>query len=250
MINKLALLLVSSLALSSAAYAEISQAEFEAALTKYVKTEKGQDVLGEAFQGYVQRMQAKAKKNKGQQERADMEKYFKNPVKVPVGNSPSKGPKDAKVTVVEFSDFECPFCVRGNSTMVELLKAYPKDVRLVFKNLPLPFHKNAKPAAAAALAAGKQGKFWEMHDVLFQNTKNLNTELYEGTAKKLGLDLAKFKKDMASKEIADQIEADMKIARDNDISGTPGFFVNGVPVKGAYPIDHFKKLVDRWLKKG
>ena len=131
--------------------------------------------------------------------------------------------------------------------MKEVLKNYPKDVKLVFKNLPLPFHKNAEPAARAALAAGKQGKFWEMHDKLFANQKKLNEAFYTSTAKDLGLNVETFKKDYASDELKKQVKDDAAQARKLGIQGTPGFTVNGVMVKGAYPFDHFKGIVDRWL---
>ena len=114
----------------------------------------------------------------------------------------------------------------------------------------MAFHKQAKPAAAAALAAGEQGKFWEMHDALFNNQRSLSPTFYEEQAEKLGLDVDKFKKDMESEAIQKQIDEDVKLAGKHGISGTPGFFVNGVAVKGAYPLDHFKKIVDRWLKQG
>ncbi|MCB0317866.1 MAG: thioredoxin domain-containing protein [Bdellovibrionales bacterium] len=151
--------------------------------------------------------------------------------------------------MVEFSDFQCPYCKRGADTMAEVLKAYPNDVNLVFKNLPLPFHKQAGPAAKAALAAGKQGKFWEMHDRLFNNQQRLSAGFYEEQAKDLGLDVEKFKTDLNDPELEKQLKADMDLAQKHGISGTPGFFVNGVEVRGAMPVDHFKGIIDRWLKE-
>lgn len=134
--------------------------------------------------------------------------------------------------------------------MEKVLEMYPNDVKLVFKNLPLPMHPEAGPSARAALAAGKQGKFWEMHDAFFQNQAKLNENFYVEKAKSLGLNVDKFKADMASNEIAEMVKNDAAIAQQNDISGTPGFFVNGVAVKGAYPPEHFKKIIDRWLSGG
>lgn len=227
--------------------AELSQADFTKAMEKYLGTEDGQAKIGTAIQEYFKKQQKKAQEDRAKQDQTSLEDQFKNPVKVDVGNSPAKGPADAKVTIVEYSDFECPFCKRGADTVEQVLKAYPKDVRVVFKNMPLPFHKNAKPAALAALAAGKQGKFWEMHDKLFENQGKLGDALYTDSAKALGLNMEQFKKDMADPALAASIEADAKQGNEIGIQGTPGFSVNGVLVKGAYPLEHFKTIIDRWL---
>jgi protein-disulfide isomerase len=128
-----------------------------------------------------------------------------------------------------------------------VLKAYPNDVKIVFKNLPLAFHNEAEPAAKAALAAGKQGKFWEFHDELFANQQKLGDAFYEDTAKKLGLKVDQWKKDLASPEIEAAVKADKNEADRLEVRGTPGFFVNGVRVAGAYPFEHFKLIVDRLL---
>lgn len=232
------------------ARAEISDEQFSNMLNKYLESEKGREQIGKTAQKYFEDLRDKARKDMENQQKVELESQFKNPVKIDPGSSPAKGPSSAKVTVIEFSDFECPFCSRGKATIDQVLKAYPNDVKVVFKNLPLPFHKNATPAAKAALAAGKQGKFWEFHDILFENQKTLSDKFYFDTASKLGLDIEKFKTDMASEEIAKAIEADKKLAEEHGISGTPGFFVNGVAVKGAYPFDHFKGIIDRWLNGG
>ena len=225
-----------------------ADAKFDQQIEQYLETEKGKEQIGKALESYMQDRQAKARKQAEEQANADVERQFKNPVKIDAGKSPAKGPANAKVTIIEFSDFQCPYCTRGKDTMDQVLKAYPNDVKVVFKNLPLPFHQQALPAAKAALAAHKQGKFWEMHDELFANQQALKPEFYEATAKKLGLDVEKFKKDLTDPEIEKQINEDKELAAKNDIQGTPGFFVNGVAVKGAYPLDHFKTIIDRWLK--
>ena len=129
------------------------------------------------------------------------------------------------------------------------MKTYPKDVRVVFKQMPLGFHKDALPAAKASLAAGKQGKFWEYHDVLFANYKKLKRPNLESYAKDLGLNMKKFVKDMDSPEVAAQVSADMAEAKRIGVRGTPNSFVNGVPVKGARPFEGFKKVVDQELAK-
>ena len=227
--------------------AEVSKEEFQKMLSTYLDTDEGRELIGKTAEKYFRTKQEDAKKKEEEKAAAEMESQFKNPVKIDAGASPIKGPADAKVTIIEFSDFQCPYCSRGRETMEEVLKSYPKDVRVVFKNLPLPFHKQAEPAARAALAAGKQGKFWEMHDAFFTNQKSLADQFYTEQAQKLGLNMEQFKKDMESEELKKQVQADAELAKTHGISGTPGFFVNGVAVKGAYPFEHFKTIIDRWL---
>jgi protein-disulfide isomerase len=236
-----------TISMAFSASAEITPDDFNKAMEKYLATDVGQEKLGDTIQDYFRKQQAKAQEQQAKAADVAMEEQFKNPVKVDVGNSPVKGPKDAAITIVEFSDFECPFCTRGDNTVKEVMKNYEGKVKIAFKNLPLSFHKNAEPAARAALAAGKQGKFWEMHDALFANQKSLGDAFYTKTAEGLGLDMTKFKADMASEELKNSIKADMKQAEELGISGTPGFVVNGVMVKGAYPYEHFAKIIDRQL---
>ncbi|MDC0358274.1 thioredoxin domain-containing protein [Oligoflexia bacterium] len=238
------------ISLSSVALAEMKQAEFEKMFKTYIGTDKGQEAVGSAVETYFKGLKDKRRKEQEVRQEAQLEEQFKNPVKVSVGSSPVKGPKNAKVTIIEFSDFQCPYCKRAADTMAQVLKEYPNDVKVSFKNLPLGFHKHAMGAAKAALAAGKQGKYWEMHDALFENQKDLGPDYFTKAAKNLKLDMDKFKKDMDSEEIAKQIAEDQKLAAKHEIRGTPGYFVNGVQVKGAYPFDHFKMIIDRWLKKG
>ncbi|MHB1845233.1 MAG: DsbA family protein, partial [Deltaproteobacteria bacterium] len=169
--------------------------------------------------------------------------------KVEVGNGWVKGPKDAKVTIVEFSDYQCPFCGRVEPTIAQIEKSYPKDVRIVWRNEPLPFHPNAMPAAEAAEAAGAQGKFWQMHDLLFQNQRDLSPANYEKWAQQLGLNMAKFKADVASHKAKDKIEADNKYAQSVGASGTPNFFIDGRQLVGAQPFEQFKSIIDDEIKK-
>ena len=222
---------------------------FAQKIEAYLATEKGKEQIGKALESYMNERQARAKKEAEQKQVAELENQFKNPVKIDIGKSPVKGPASAKVTIIEFSDFQCPYCTRGRETMEKVLKEYPNDVKVVFKNLPLPFHNQAMPAAKAALAAHRQNKFWEMHDELFANQQKLNEGFYVEAATKLGLNIDQFKKDMADPEIEKQVKEDAALAEKNDIQGTPGFFVNGVAVKGAYPYEHFKTIIDRWLAK-
>jgi protein-disulfide isomerase len=167
--------------------------------------------------------------------------------KLPVGTSYSKGPKDALVTIVEFSEFQCPFCTRVLPTLKKIHETYKDDVRVVFKHNPLPFHKDAPLAAQAALAAGEQGKFWEMHDLLFTNTKTLKEDNLNGYAKKLGLDMTKFAAALKSEKTKKMVAADQALARKVGARGTPHFFINGKRLSGAQPFDNFKKEIDAQL---
>ena len=128
-------------------------------------------------------------------------------------------------------------------------KSTRKDVKLVLKNLPLPFHKRAKPAARAALAAGAQGKYWEMHDLLFENQSKLDDATFFKHAEKIGLDMAKFKADYNGEKFAKMVDEDMALATKLGVRGTPGFFINGVKLQGAQPLPEFKRIIDEWLKR-
>ena len=168
------------------------------------------------------------------------------------------GAKHAKVTIVEFSDFQCPFCRRVIPTVKEIMQKYPKDVELVFVNQPLPFHDNAKGAAKAFLAAHRQGKAWEMHDKMFANQQALAAADLEKYAKEVGLNVAKFKKDMDDPAMDKLIADDQALAGSVGANGTPTFFINGRELSGAQPlrrrsqtiIDEEIKKADELLKKG
>lgn len=169
--------------------------------------------------------------------------------KVPVDDAHAKGPKDALVTIIEWSDFQCPFCKRVGPTMAKVHETYGNKVRVAFKHNPLGFHKNALPAAMAAEAAGKQGKFWEMHDKLFENGRALTEDNFVKWAGELKLDVNKFKKDLKSKELEEKIKKQQKQGVTLGARGTPAFFVNGRFLSGAQPFERFKTLIDEELKK-
>ncbi len=171
-------------------------------------------------------------------------------VPVDVKNDHIMGNNDeALVTVVEFSDFECPFCSRGANTVTDLKKEYGDKVRVVFKHHPLPFHQKARPAHAASIAAGKQGKFWEFHDLCFQNQRELGDENLIKWATELKLDIAKFNKDRADASTEKQMASDMEMASTVSVRGTPNFAINGRKVVGAQPLPVFKAVVDEELEK-
>ncbi len=249
MVNRVLSLSALLLLGAGVAVAETPDKAFEAQMEKYLNSDVGQSMVGKAMENYVKKRQEDARKKQDEMAKAQLEEQFKKPVSIDIGKSPVKGPENAKITIIEFSDFQCPFCTKGTTTMNDLMKANPNDVKVVFKHLPLPFHPEAMPSAKASYAAQQQGKFWEMHDALFANQSSLGAELYEATAKKLGLDMDKFKKDMESPAAEAAVKADMAVAEKNGIQGTPGFFVNGVAVKGAYPQTHFQMIIDRLLGK-
>jgi protein-disulfide isomerase len=170
-------------------------------------------------------------------------------VDVAVGNAPVKGPKGAPVTIVIFSDFQCPFCSRVEPTLKELEQSYPGKVKFAWKNFPLPFHDKAQLAAEAALAAGEQGKFWEYHDKLFANQQALDRPALEKYAEDLGLNMGKFKAALDSGKFKSQIDKDKEEGQKSGVSGTPAFFINGDRLVGAQPVDAFKKAVDGALAK-
>ncbi|BDG09371.1 DsbA family protein [Anaeromyxobacter paludicola] len=172
------------------------------------------------------------------------------PVKVDIRpDDPAKGPAQAPVTVVEFSDFQCPFCSRAEPTVHQLEQLYGNDLRVVWKHQPLPMHPNAMPAAEAAEAAREQGKFWPMHDLLFQNQTQLSPEAYERFARQLGLDLPRFRAAMSSGKYRARIQEDMAQGQRAGVNGTPAFLVNGELLVGAQPIEAFKAVVDRQLER-
>ncbi|RMG94814.1 MAG: thioredoxin [Deltaproteobacteria bacterium] len=169
---------------------------------------------------------------------------------VPTGEDrPTWGKDTALVTIIEFSDFQCPFCNRVTGTLEQIKQNYGNDVRIVYRQLPLPFHKQAKPAAKAALAAHRQGKFWEMHDKLFANQKALTEENFKKWAQEIGLDVAKFEKDMKDPALDKIIEEDMKTANQWGARGTPAFFINGRFLSGAQPYPRFEALIKEELEK-
>jgi protein-disulfide isomerase len=173
--------------------------------------------------------------------------------KVPVTNQqPQKGPADALVTIVEFSEFECPFCARVNPTVAQALKEYDGKLRVVWRNNPLPFHKNATPAAIAAMEAHAQGgndKFWKMHDLLFQNQKALGREDLEKYAQQVGLDLSAFRQALDTNKHEAAIKQDQEVAAKLGARGTPAFFINGRKLMGAQPYEQFKELIDDEVRR-
>jgi protein-disulfide isomerase len=187
---------------------------------------------------------------------------------IDVDDDPFLGPKDAKVVVVEFSDFECPYCGAAMGTHEELVQrfksqdpdweaAVPKmkelakqgKIKFVYRDFPLSFHPQAKSAAEASECADEQGKFWVYHDALFENQDMLSNELYLELAEQLGLDVNKFKTCVETGKYGQEVQADVSYGAKVGVSGTPTFFVNGVKVTGAQPYSVFKQIIDAELSK-
>jgi len=166
--------------------------------------------------------------------------------KVPIGLSPQRGPADAWVTVVEFSDFECPFCGREAPVLSQLLSAYPADVRLVYKHFPLSQHPDAVPAAVAAECAGDQGKFWEMHDLLFAHQDALSDQDLARYAGQLGvvMDTWQACRSTAGGPAAARVQADQALGSAIGVAATPTLVVNGAVYPGAYSLDSYRPVVD------
>jgi protein-disulfide isomerase len=167
---------------------------------------------------------------------------------LPIGSSAIKGNKSAPVTIVEFSDFQCPYCARLQPTLTQVLNAYPKDVKLVFKDFPLSFHKQAKNAAKAARSAGEQGKYWEMHDLIFEKFSTVNEAMMKEFAGKLNLDMNKFNADFGSTKYDKLIQQDINMGRTAGVTGTPSLFLNGKRMQRR-SVDDFKTAIDAILKK-
>ncbi len=179
-----------------------------------------------------------------------LEDRIKAAIPVDLNNAPVKGDAGAPITMVIFSDFQCPFCKRVVPTLDEIMKAYPGKVKFAFRQNPLPMHKNAMSAAKASLAANEQGKFWQMHDAMFENQADVATDQgIEKIAQKIGLNMAKFKADWKSNKYEAQINKDIEFTRSSGATGTPAFFLNGVALKGARPFASFKEVIDKLLEK-
>jgi protein-disulfide isomerase len=176
-------------------------------------------------------------------------KLLDDPVPVATAGSPSLGPENAAITLVEFSDFQCPFCYKAAAELAATLKAFPTQVRLVFREYPLESHSQAALAAAAAIAAHRQGKFWQLHDALFANRQNLSKPAITAMASKLGLDMKRFEADWSSKETAAVIARDVQDGDRAGVEGTPTVFINGKRYHGPLAPEGIKPVLEAELKK-
>ncbi len=208
-------------------------------IARFIKSQKGQGAMVEYYE----------KLKKEQNIEVLLAPY--EPPKVAVdATGPSKGPANAPVTIVEFSDFECPFCSRAEPTVKALLAKYPDKIKLVYRDFPLPMHPRAPKAAEAAHCAGDQGKYWEMHEKLFSQSTKLEVSDLKAAAREIqGIDGAKFDRCLDSNEKAQLVEKNKKAGEEAGVSGTPAFFINGRLISGAQPLEAFTAIVDQELKK-
>ncbi|MGN7612757.1 DsbA family protein [Magnetococcales bacterium HHB-1] len=170
-------------------------------------------------------------------------------INVPGPNSSAKGRAGAPITIIEFSDFECPYCRRAHQTVQQLLRVYPGRIRLIFRHFPLPGHQHAVKASEASLCAEKQGKFWQYHDALFDQKGWQKKDGFKTLAKSLSLDMKSFNHCLDSGEMNARVKQDKAIGSGLGVTGTPHFFINGVSQSGAIPLETFRKLIDAELKK-
>ncbi len=196
----------------------------------------------------AQEEQLRRQQEEEEAQKKDIDEHIKNPL-VPAitDKTPVLGNRKARLTLVEYSDFQCPHCSRGHQIVETLRKKYGDDLRFIAKTLPLPFHPQAMPAAQWFKAAALQSaeKSWAFHDKLFENQEKLGEALYKETAKALGLNVEKMEKDAQGQAVKDAIEADTQEAAKFGFTGTPGFLINGVPVRGAYPAEHFESIIEK-----
>ena len=252
-----ALILPLLLVLVLPARADISRADLQkaleanpdlvlAALKKGDKT-KFFEFIVEAQQDF----QRKKVREDAEREEAEREKAIKNPLKADLNGARTRGPASAPITIVEYSDFQCPYCTQGYKNLEQLRKIHGDKLRVVFKNFPLNFHPQAMPAAQwfEAISMQSAEKGWAFHDALFENQSKLGEEYFKALAKDLGLDVAKAAKDAKSEGVAKKIEADIAEAKKFGIEGTPAYLINGVPLRGAYPVSEFEKIIAKIQSK-
>lgn len=219
----------------------------------FVAIEKHPDQFIEVVMKAQQEAQKVAASKAQDEEKKQRDEEFANPLKPVIEEDRVVfGNKTAAITIVEFSDFQCPFCSKGYQTMKQVKQEYGDKVRIVFKHLPLDFHPLAMPAARYFEALGMQGaeKAEKFHDAIFENQnalKEKGEKLFPELAKKVGADMKKLDADLKSEKVQKRIDADMEEARKFNMSGTPGFIVNGVSLRGAYPFPAFKEVIDRHL---
>jgi len=168
---------------------------------------------------------------------------------IATGASPTQGPEDAPITLVEFSDYECPFCKAAAPILKQVQERYPTQLRLVYKNFPLEAHPQARPAAEATMCAAEQGKFWEYHQKLFEKSPQIGTEQLAFIAGAAGLDKVQFEECLSSHRSAAVVQADLDAGKKAAVAGTPSFFVNGVALVGGRTLNDFAKAIDAELER-
>jgi len=212
-----------------------SNAEYRGQVTKYLRSEL---IRNQVTNWYTE----EAKKHSVV---INLKRPERPRIDIPVGQSPTLGDENAKITIVEFSDFQCPYCAKAEQTVQQLLKKYGKDIRLVYKQYPLSFHKEAFKASEASLCANEQSNeyFWALHNEMFNDTRHLKVGELKGKAEKLGMDKKQFSDCLNSEKFASQVNAEIAEGNRFGVNSTPIFFVNGIIVKGAKPFSEFEKII-------
>jgi protein-disulfide isomerase len=220
----------------------------------FVAIEKAPEQFIEVVNKAAREAQQKGSENAQKEEQKARDEEFKNPLKPQIQEGRAiKGPKNAPITVIEYSSFECPYCARGNLTINEVLNSYPTQVRLIYKHLPLEFQPKSLPAAKyfEAIALQNEEAAYKFKNLVFENQAELRSRgetFLNEVAKKVGANLGKLKKDLENPKVMERINADIAEAHSFGITGTPGFIINGVSLKGAYPFSEFKAVIDRHLE--
>jgi len=196
-----------------------------------------QQRTSQAYQSYVDKLRAKA----------SIRMSLEPPRLKVAADGPAQGPANAPIELIEFSDFQCPYCLRAHPTIKQVLSTYGDRIRFVYRNYPLPSHPNARPAAEAAQCALEQGQFWPYHDRLFANPNKLSDDDLKAAAAALGMDAGQFNACFDSHKYRARVEADMQAGNEAGVNGTPAFFINGRMLSGAQPFDEFKRVIDEEL---
>ena len=204
-------------------------------IVEFLKQQKA----GERQQAFVEELKAKYKTTIN----------LKPPVvEVSTAGRPARGPDKAPITIIAFSDYQCPYCKRAHATVEQVMQTYGDKVKLVYRDYPLPFHENARPAAEAAACANAQGKFWEFHQKLW-GASDLSTEKLKAMAGEVGMDQQKFNDCLAKQEFKAVIDKDIADGAAVGVTGTPAFFINGRMLSGAQPFERFKEVIDEELAR-
>lgn len=238
---------------------KISEADIDAFIKKQqIPQESINPMVREKIKGYLE-----MEKRKEAMDQWLGKQTAKNPVQVfiqkprrpsfdvQIGDAPIAGGKDAKVTIVEYSDFQCPFCSRGADILNDLKKKYGNKIKVAFKNFPLPFHNQAEGAAVAGLCANEQSAdlFWKMHDAMFKSQDKLDVPSLKALARKVGVKGEAFDACLDSNKYLSKVKQDMEDGKKLKVKSTPTFFVNGQLINGAQPVEIFSELVDEELSR-
>lgn len=209
----------------------------------------------DAVREAAQIAQANEQKRRQEEEKKKLEAAYDNPLVPTIRKDENfRGPADAPITLVEYSDFECPFCARAYQNVNKLIEKYGDKIRFVYKHMPLSFHPNAMEAAKyhEAIRLQDSEKAWKFHDKILTNLSKVRNgeKFFKAIAKELKVDMAKLAKDKETEVVKNRIEEDLKEAEKFGFRGTPGFVLNGVPVRGALPPSHFSGIIDELVKRG